>query len=81
MKLQEISLYIHNLELKLLHHDWTEYPQSIDELLTDECVLAIYNACKEKDSSQHHIGSIRTSLWQIQNNQWKMIFHQASKIS
>jgi len=123
MKAQEISLYIQNLELELLHHDWTEDPQSIDELLsadfeeidangtvhsrhevvqwlmqkdkmqrwsllnfrikllTDECVLAIYNACKENDSSHDHCGSIRTSIWQIQNNQWKMIFHQASKIS
>lgn len=108
MKLQEISLYIQNLELELLHHDWTEDPQSIDELLsadfeeidangtvhsrhdvvqwlmqkdkmqrwsllnfrikllTDECVLAIYNACKKTirvmitvDQSGHPFGKFK----------------------
>lgn len=121
MKLQEIIDCIQQLELKLLHHDWTKNPKSIDELLsldfeeidtngtvhcrddviqwllqkdkirrwsllnfrikllTDDCVLAIYNTCNENDAIQANYKSIRTSIWQLQNNQWKMIFHQASK--
>jgi len=121
MKLQEITDCIQQLELKLLHHDWTNNPKSIDELLsldfeeidangmvhhrndviqwllqkdkirrwsllnfrikllTDDCVLAIYNTCNENDAIQTNYKSTRTSVWQLQNNQWKMIFHQASK--
>lgn len=34
MKLYDITERIQQLELKLLHHDWTENPESIDQLLS-----------------------------------------------
>lgn len=121
MGLQEIADHIQQLELKLLHQDWSQNPKFIDELLSldfeeidangtahcrddvvqwllqkdktqrwallnfrvkvlsDDCVLAIYSACKENDAVTTANRSIRTSIWHLQNNQWKMIFHQASK--
>lgn len=48
-------------------------------VLTDDCVLAIYALQKPPQSSTP--GSIRTSLWQRRDNQWKMVFHQATKIT
>ncbi|MDH5231458.1 MAG: DUF4440 domain-containing protein [Gammaproteobacteria bacterium] len=48
--------------------------------LTSDIVLAIYHAKKiQIDSAQSH-GSMRSSLWRCVNNEWKMIFHQGSKI-
>jgi hypothetical protein len=49
------------------------------KVLADDCVLAIYSLQKPQQSSAP--GSIRTSLWQRQDNQWKMVFHQATKIT
>ncbi|WP_244073263.1 DUF4440 domain-containing protein [Nitrosomonas sp. PY1] len=114
---------IQQLELKLLHHDWTENPKSLDQLLsadfeeidtngiihsrseviqwllhknkairwsldnfrikllTQDCALAIYTASKHQDSAYIRNESIRSSIWQYQDQQWKMIFHQASSKS
>ena len=47
--------------------------------LTGDCVLAIYSLQRPPQSNAQ--GSIRTSLWQRQGNQWKMVFHQATKIT
>ncbi|QOJ19826.1 MAG: DUF4440 domain-containing protein [Gammaproteobacteria bacterium] len=49
------------------------------KILTNDCVLAIYSLQKPQQSSAP--GSIRTSLWQRQDNHWKMVFHQATKIT
>ncbi len=48
-------------------------------VLADDCVLAIYALQKPPQSGTP--GSIRTSLWQRQGNDWKMVFHQATKIT
>ncbi len=121
MKSRDITYCIQQLELKLLHHDWTENPKSIDQLLsvdfeeidsngivhsrndviqwllhkdkairwllvnfrirllTHDCVLAIYTASKHHDPAYISNESTRSSIWQYQNQQWKMTFHQASK--
>jgi len=49
------------------------------KVLADDCVLAIYSLQKTQQSSTPR--SIRTSLWQRRDNQWKMVFHQATKIT
>lgn len=49
------------------------------KVLADDCVLAIYSLQKPQQSSAP--GSIRMSLWQRRDNQWKMVFHQATKIT
>ena len=49
--------------------------------LADDCVLAIYSLQKMQQFGDHAPGSIRTSLWQRRDNQWKMVFHQATKIT
>jgi hypothetical protein len=49
------------------------------KVLADDCVLAIYSLQKPQQSSVP--GSIRASLWQRRDNQWKMVFHQATKIT
>lgn len=45
--------------------------------LTDDMVLAIYSV--HKPDRMKGAGSIRTSIWQYRKNQWKMVFHQASR--
>lgn len=49
--------------------------------LTDDLVMAIYTAQKLNDPDSASKGSMRTSIWKRQGNNWKMIFHQASKIN
>ena len=49
--------------------------------LSDDAVLAIYILQKRSDSQNMSKGSIRTSIWQHQGENWKMVFHQASKIT
>ena len=49
--------------------------------LTDDLVMAIYTAQKLNDPDSASKGSMRTSIWKRQGNNWKMIFHQVSKIN
>ncbi len=49
------------------------------KLLTDHTVIAIYRAVNSNQTSNQQGGSIRSSVWRNQDNQWKMIFHQATK--
>ena len=47
--------------------------------LADGLVMAVYIAKKRNAPNNTSKGSIRTSIWQRQGNNWKMIFHQATK--
>ena len=47
--------------------------------LAQDTVLAIYSLQKTGQPDAGNTGSIRTSIWQYCNNQWKMVFHQASR--
>ncbi len=49
--------------------------------LTNDVVLAIYSLHKPDQPGTDYTGSTRTSIWQCQKNQWKMVFHQASRKS
>ncbi len=54
------------------------------KVLTEDLALAIYSVqspARPDDQLTQAPGSIRTSLWQRQGNDWKMIFHQATKIT
>lgn len=44
-----------------------------------DLVLAIYSLQKSDQPNTHDTGSIRTSIWQRQGENWKMVFHQASR--
>jgi hypothetical protein len=121
--LRYITEHIEQLELKLLHTDFTVNSALIDDflsvdfeeisengqvnsrnsvihwllhkdndvqwllkdfrikVLTEDLVLANYIAkkCNNRDSISKE--STRTSLWRHQEGTWKMVFHQATKIS
>ncbi|MBL8497819.1 DUF4440 domain-containing protein [Nitrosomonas sp. JL21] len=47
------------------------------KMLTDEIVLANYSIRSSVKPGNACKGSMRTSIWQLQQGQWKMIFHQA----
>ncbi len=68
------------LERKDPNIQWTFKDFRI-KALSDDLVLAIYSLQKPDQSSISNAASIRTSIWQYQNNQWKMLFHQASRKS
>lgn len=50
-------------------------------VLADDIVLASYSAQQRQDSQTTRKGSIRTSIWQYQDDQWKMVFHQATQLT
>lgn len=47
--------------------------------LAQDTALAIYSLQKPGQPDAGNVGSIRTSIWRCRNNQWKMVFHQASR--
>ncbi len=47
--------------------------------VSGDVVLAIYSLQKPDQTDAESGGSTRTSLWRCRNNQWKMVFHQASR--
>jgi hypothetical protein len=51
------------------------------KMLANDLLLAIYALQKQDQAGNQVSGSIRTSLWQRQGDNWKMIFHQATKIT
>ena len=65
---------------KDIHLQWSLNDFRI-RMLADELVMAMYTAQKMNDRNNLSKGSMRTSIWQRQGGTWKMIFHQASKIT
>ena len=64
-----------------LHWAFTHFRVKV---LTEDLALAIYsvkNPARSDAQLTQAPGSIRTSLWQRQGDDWKMIFHQATKIT
>ena len=51
------------------------------KVLADEIVLARYSTQSSVKLHNVRKGSMRTSIWQFQNGQWKMIFHQATQLT
>lgn len=111
------------LEERLLHSDYQEQPEILDQLLDDEfeeiassgvlvsredvvhwllhkekyarwrlddfttrllangLVLTVYHARQIHIEDKGRAGSHRSSIWKKSNGHWKMIFHQATKVS
>jgi len=65
---------------KDIHLQWSLNDFRI-RMLADELVMAMYTAQKMNDRNNLSKGSMRTSIWRRQGSAWKMIFHQASKIT
>ncbi|MDV6341638.1 DUF4440 domain-containing protein [Nitrosomonas sp. Is24] len=49
------------------------------KVVSGDVVLVIYSLQKPDQPDAGSGGSTRTSLWRYRNNQWKMVFHQASR--
>ncbi|SFE09231.1 DUF4440 domain-containing protein [Nitrosomonas sp. Nm166] len=50
------------------------------KVLTDDVVLVIYIAKILNGPNSASKGSIRSSIWKCRDQNWKIIFHQASQI-
>ncbi len=48
--------------------------------LTSELVLVNYREKVKNNSNKESKGALRSSLWRKCDDQWQMIFHQATKI-
>ena len=48
--------------------------------LAPDMVLAIYSANKNEHQGSASKGSMRSSIWKLYGDKWKMIFHQGTKI-
>jgi hypothetical protein len=48
------------------------------KMLTDDFVLATYKAIKHSDPDENYKYSLRSSIWQLVDGQWKIIFHQGT---
>lgn len=62
---------------KLAETKWTTHDFKTKEL-SPETILATYRAKKHVIKSGEESVSLRSSIWQIRNGQWKMIFHQGT---
>lgn len=58
---------------------WTLNEFRIRELAPD-LVLAIYTATVNEHQKNVSKGSLRSSIWKLNDANWKMIFHQGTKI-
>jgi len=59
--------------------EWTLSEFRVREL-TPELVLVNYRANKKGQLSNNSKGSLRSSIWKLCDDKWKMIFHQGTKI-
>jgi len=48
--------------------------------LSPDIVIAIYHVKQIKSLEGSSKGSMRSSIWKRNNNQWQMVFHQGTKI-
>ncbi len=65
---------------KSIHDRWSMIHFRV-KVLSDDLVLAIYQAQKIGGSDSVGKGSIRSSIWKRTGSGWKMVFHQGSKLS
>jgi hypothetical protein len=49
------------------------------QMLTEQIALVHYR-CRKRDPQGSVAESLRTSIWTNQANQWKMLFHQGTKV-
>ena len=70
---------IHWLVTKDQDASWALNDFRVRKLATD-LILATYRAKKMGSQSDNSKGSIRSSIWKLCANNWKMIFHQGTKI-
>ena len=48
------------------------------KMLTDDFVLATFKLIKHSQPDENKKYSLRSSIWQLIDGQWKMIFHQGT---
>lgn len=60
-----------------LENNWKIIDFEIKEL-SDDCVLALYKVIKLNEKDENKKFSIRSSIWKLYDEKWKMIFHQGT---
>ncbi|MHC8404217.1 MULTISPECIES: nuclear transport factor 2 family protein [unclassified Pseudomonas] len=67
---------------QLPHQSFT--PRTISEFevrsLSENTVLVTYRCQTGSIDQRRPANSLRSSIWQMQREQWKMVFHQGTKI-
>lgn len=58
--------------------DFTEFGIRV---LSPDLVLATYRATKAGSAESNSKGSRRSSIWKRSDNKWRMLFHQATRIT
>ena len=77
------NIYIYNqekvidTEINLETTNWKILEFNI-KWISKECILATYKLAKDSTVTKEY--SLRSSIWKKQGHQWKMIFHQGTKI-
>ncbi len=77
------NIYIYNqekvidTEINLETTNWKILEFNI-KWISKECILATYKLAKDSTVTKEY--SMRSSIWKKQGHQWKMIFHQGTKI-
>lgn len=70
---------IHWLVTKDKNIKWALDEFRVRELAPD-LVLAIYRASIKDNQNGNSTGSIRSSIWKLHDGNWKMTFHQGTKV-
>ncbi|WP_288129841.1 DUF4440 domain-containing protein [Microbulbifer sp.] len=72
---------------KILEHipherDWSATTQDWDfRVLSEGIVQVMYKACIEKPGSATAVYSRRTSIWRLEGESWKMVYHQGTVVA
>ncbi len=60
------------------HHFHFELSNFAIKLLADNTALVTYHIVKTNTDNNHIIPSLRSSIWQLRDNNWQMVFHQGT---
>lgn len=66
------NFYEENVEFKIIDFNSRE--------LSNDCILATYKINKIYHNDNTVKSSLRSSIWKLYDNKWKMIFHQGTMV-
>ena len=69
-------------ELPLSAENWSAIAQNFEcRKLGDDIMQVIFQCVITHDRNSEPVYSLRSSIWRLEDGQWKMVFHQGTKIS
>jgi hypothetical protein len=62
--------------------NWSAVAQNFEcHQLSDTIVQVVFQCVITHDAGSDPVYSLRSSIWRLEEGQWKMVFHQGTKVS